>query len=71
VFGVGELGESLVRFATNLNPESESLSWPKFDPSSRNVLTLYDFTPRVGISQDNYRQEAMEYLTQVTLAHPI
>ena len=25
---------------------------------------------RVGISQDNYRQEAMEYLTQVTLAHP-
>ena len=34
VFDVGELGEALVRFATNLNPDSQSHSWPKFDPCS-------------------------------------
>ena len=71
MFGVGELGEAFVRFATNLNPNSESLSWPRFDSSSRDVLTFIDPVPRVDISQDDYRQEAMKYLTQVTLAHPI
>ena len=75
MFGVGELGEYLIRFATNLNPNSNfifaGLQWPKYDLKSRKVITFFDFLPRVAISQDDYRQDAMRHLTEVTLANPI
>lgn len=74
MFGIGELGEYLIRFATNLDPNSNSIfgfKWPKYDLNSRDVLTFYDRLIPVGITQDTYRQEAMKYLSQVTLANPL
>lgn len=73
MFGIGELGGYLIRFATNLDPNPNSIfgfKWPKYDLKSRGVLTFYDILP-VGITQDTYRQEAMKYLSQVTLANPL
>ena len=40
-------------------PSSDSVPWQNFDLGSRNVMTFTDYTPRVGISQDNYRQNRL------------
>ncbi|RDB14741.1 Lipase 4 [Hypsizygus marmoreus] len=73
IYGGGELTDYLIRFAVNLDPNSKTgLQWPKYTTSTRKLLTFYDdllFPQR--ITDDTYRKDAMAFLTNVTLAHPI
>ena len=64
----------LIRFAATLNPNSQSLlsfQWPKYDLKNRQLLTFLDGLIPLTITTDTYRQEAMQFLTNVTLANPI
>ena len=72
MFGGGELTVGLIGLATDLDPNSARalFKWPTYDLQSRKVLTFRDL-PLPVITEDKYRQEAMNKLTQVTLANPI
>lgn len=71
-YGGGELADYAIQFVTNLDPNGKSgLRWPKYTTSSPNLLTLLDgLIPQI-ITQDTFRKEAIAFLTNVTLAHPI
>ncbi|KAF9265176.1 carotenoid ester lipase precursor [Marasmius fiardii PR-910] len=73
VYGGGELADYLIRFATNLDPNgSGSPSWPEYTTGSPSLMTFVDdliFPTR--ITQDTYRKDAMNAVTQVTLVHPV
>ncbi|KAF8158420.1 carotenoid ester lipase precursor [Crassisporium funariophilum] len=74
IYGGGELGDHLIRFATNLNPNSDSLfsfQWPRYTLGSRQLLTFLDGLIPLTLSPDTYRQDGMNYLTTVTLQHPV
>lgn len=66
------MDDYLIRFAVTLDPNSKTgLQWPKYTVSSPKLFTFYDGLIPVGITDDTYRKEAMAFLTNVTLAHPI
>lgn len=72
VYGDGEMTDYLVRFVANLDPNGNTgINWPKYTPSSPNLLTFLDGPIPLEIAQDTFRQEAIEYLTNVTLTNPI
>ena len=72
VYGDGEMTDYLVRFVANLNPNGNTgINWPQYTPSSPNLLTFLDGPVPLEITQDTFRQEAIAYLTNVTLANPI
>lgn len=78
VYGGGELADYLIRFVSNLNPNDPAggdggvtFNWPQYTTASPDLLTFLDGLIPMEISQDTYRQAAMEGLTQVTLVNPI
>ncbi|KAF8073585.1 carotenoid ester lipase precursor [Lyophyllum atratum] len=72
VYGGGGMADYLIRFATTLDPNSKfGLQWPKYSVASPKLLTFHDGLIPVTITDDTYRKEAMTFLTNVTLAHPI
>ena len=72
VYGDGEMTDYLVRFVANLDPNGNTgINWPQYTPSSPNLLTFLDWPVPLAITQDTFRQEAIAYLTNVTLANPI
>lgn len=62
----------LVQFVNNVDPNGNGLTfWPKYTTGSPNLLTFEDgLFPRV-IENDDYRKDAMAYLTNVALANPL
>jgi carboxylesterase type B len=74
VYGGGEMEDYLIRFAATLNPNSQSLlsfQWPRYDLSSRQLLTFLDGLIPLEITADTYRQDAMNLLTNITLTNPV
>jgi len=74
VYGGGEMEDYLIRFAATLNPNSGDLltfQWPKYDLKNRKLLTFQDGLIPLAITPDTYRQDAMNLLTQITLANPV
>ncbi len=72
MFGGGELAGYLIRFANDLDPNSRfGLQWPKYELHSRTAMTLLDGVPPLKITQDTYREDAMQRFTEITLANPI
>jgi acetylcholinesterase len=72
VYGGGEMGDYLIRFASTLNPNSAlSFQWPKYTLSKRIILTFLDGLIPLIVSTDTYRQDAMNFITNVTLANPV
>ncbi|KAG2008420.1 carotenoid ester lipase [Coprinopsis cinerea AmutBmut pab1-1] len=67
----GDMNEHLVRFATTLNP-SGRFHWPKYDTKNKHMLSYNDgiFNP-LSLTKDDYREEAMQYLIDVTLENPV
>ncbi|KAJ8521685.1 hypothetical protein ONZ45_g1652 [Pleurotus djamor] len=70
----GELGDYLINFVNNLDPngEGKGIHWPKYTTQSRSLVTFNDdiFFP-VALTQDTFRWDAINYLTGLTLANPI
>lgn len=72
VYGGGEMGDYLIHFVNNLNPNSAALlQWPQYTLQSRQIMTFLDGLIPLAISADTYRQAAMNALTNLTLASPV
>lgn len=62
----------LVRFVANLDPNgSTGINWPKYTTESPNLLTFLDGLIPLTVTKDDYRKDAIAYITKVTLANPI
>ena len=70
IYGPGDLTDALVNFATNLDPNGPTLiDWPAYTVDSPALLTLLDGNVTQEITNDTYRAEAMEVLTQIVLVN--
>ncbi|TFY69725.1 hypothetical protein EVG20_g3020 [Dentipellis fragilis] len=72
VYGGGDMADYLVRFAANLDPNGNTgINWPKYTTESPNLLTFLDGSIPLTITQDIYRSDGFDALTQLCLEHPI
>ncbi|KAL9714100.1 hypothetical protein Ac2012v2_002409 [Leucoagaricus gongylophorus] len=69
-----ELRDYVIRFTNKLDPNGGGLfdfNWPKYTTNSPKQLIFLDgLIPQV-IGEDTYRQEQMNFLTELTLAVPV
>ncbi|KAH9057403.1 carotenoid ester lipase precursor [Lactarius vividus] len=72
-----ELRDHIIWFTHNLNPNGETdpgseVTWPQWDPLKPKALIFQSDArfPRV-IGDDNYRTDAMQFMTNMSLIHPI
>ncbi|KAI0298097.1 carotenoid ester lipase precursor [Multifurca ochricompacta] len=72
-YGLGELTDYLIRFATNLDPNGGlSPQWPRYTTASPQLLTFLDIpVPSTTITQDTYRADGIEFATKLSLAYPL
>lgn len=62
----------LVRFVTTLNPNGlGAYFWPNYLPNCTQLLTFLDGDTTLDIIMDNFRQNATDFLTQLSLEQPI
>lgn len=62
----------LINFVNKLDPNAAGLlSWPKYTSSSPQLLTFLDGLIPLEISEDTYRRDAMNFLTELSLAMPL
>ena len=72
IFGGGDLTNYLIHFATNLDPNGGlDTYWPPYTTKSPQLLTLYDSPLPTNVTLDTYRAEAMKFLTELSLVHPL
>ncbi|CAA7261545.1 unnamed protein product [Cyclocybe aegerita] len=68
----GDMGDHLIRFANNLNPNGPSgYQWPKYTLATRQLATYRDGLIKISTSTDDYRKEAMEYINAAILENPV
>jgi len=68
----GELTDYLINFATTLNPNGNTVpNWPAYTTKTPNMMTFLDGLFPTTITQDTYRAEAIQFLTNLTLEFPI
>ena len=66
------MADYLINFINNLDPNGSGLlSWPKYTTSSPKLLTFVDGLIPLEITEDTFRQEGMNFLTQLSLAAPL
>ncbi|KAF9230427.1 Alpha/Beta hydrolase protein [Melanogaster broomeanus] len=71
VYGGEDMASYLVRFVTSLDPNGDSdLYWPQYTTAEPNMLEFLEGEIPQALTQDTYRAEAIEYLTNVTLVYP-
>ncbi|KAF9568773.1 carotenoid ester lipase precursor [Agrocybe pediades] len=71
-YGGGEMEDHLIRFANTLDPNPViGYQWPKYNLATKKVATYVDGLIPVVTGTDDFREEAMKYLTEVTLAYPV
>ncbi|KAI0298090.1 Alpha/Beta hydrolase protein [Multifurca ochricompacta] len=72
-YGLGELTDYLIRFATTLDPNGGlSPQWPRYTTASPQLLTFLDIpVPSTTITQDTYRADGIEFVTKLSLAYPL
>ncbi|KAM5543204.1 hypothetical protein V8D89_003078 [Ganoderma adspersum] len=70
--GTGNLQDYLIRFAATLDPNGDgAVEWPQYTNEAPNLLTLNSGDPAVNITKDDFRAEAMAYLTGLSVADPM
>ncbi|KAH9970731.1 Alpha/Beta hydrolase protein [Lactifluus volemus] len=70
-YGPGELMDYLIHFATNLDPNGGSSPWwPQYTTVSPDLMT---FLPTAGtnITQDTYRAEGIQFVTELSRSRPV
>ena len=73
-YGDAELTDYIIRFTTNLDPNvgaGNGATWPKYDTTSRSVMTFLDGLIPQAITQDTYRKDGMAYLTNLSLSYAL
>ncbi|PIL25406.1 hypothetical protein GSI_13296 [Ganoderma sinense ZZ0214-1] len=71
--GSGILQDYLVRFVATLDPNGDgAFEWPRYTSDAPFLLTVNDGEPAmtVNLTRDDFREEAMAYLTALTVAEP-
>ncbi|KAI0671152.1 carotenoid ester lipase precursor [Trametes maxima] len=72
VYAGGDMTNYLINFVNNLDPNGKSLlSWPKYSKASPKLLTFQDGLIPLAVTNDNFRVDAMNFITQLSLAHPL
>lgn len=72
VYFGGDMVDYLVRFAATLNPNgSTGIQWPQWTNSSPNLLTFNDGLTPLTITQDTFRSDAINGLSEILLENPI
>ncbi|KAJ7289382.1 Alpha/Beta hydrolase protein [Mycena rebaudengoi] len=72
VYKKGELTDYLVNFVTNLDPNGPTVpAWPQYTTENPNLMTLVDGSIATKITQDTFRAEAIQVLTNISLEFPI
>ncbi|KAJ7258780.1 carotenoid ester lipase precursor [Mycena haematopus] len=68
----GELTDYLINFATNLNPNGNTVpDWPAYTTANPNMMTFLDGLIPTTITMDTYRAAGMQFLTNLTLEFPV
>ena len=77
VYGSGnrDLVGFFIRFAHTLDPNvgapsTGTVHWPRYSSASPALMTFLDGAVPLALSNDTYRSEGFELLTQLTLEHP-
>ncbi|KAH9968428.1 carotenoid ester lipase precursor [Lactifluus volemus] len=72
-FGDGELRDYIIYFTRNLDPNNHlRVPWPQWHSQNPQALIFQDNKTEPLIQEkDNYRPDALEYLTNLSLLHPI
>ncbi|KAI0060457.1 carotenoid ester lipase precursor, partial [Artomyces pyxidatus] len=66
----GDLTDYFIRFAVTLNPNGNAAThWPQYSNASPQQLTLWD-GPTSNVTEDTYRVDGFNLLTQLSLAYP-
>lgn len=72
IYGGEELTNYLINFVVKLDPNGLGLfPWPKYTTSNPQMLTFWDGLIPATITQDTFRQEGIDFITQIGLAHPL
>ncbi|KAM5544446.1 hypothetical protein V8D89_002106 [Ganoderma adspersum] len=72
VFGGGDMTDFLVRFVNTLDPNGgREIHWPEYSPEAPQLLAFVEGTPNLTIIADTFRKEAMDFVTQLSLAEPL
>ncbi|KAH8983925.1 carotenoid ester lipase precursor [Lactarius akahatsu] len=72
IYGGQDLTDYLIHFVTNLDPNGRSgPHWPQYTTSSPQLLTLLDGAVPADITLDTYRADGMNFLTELSLVHPL
>ncbi len=67
----------LIHFVNYLDPngqhsrDGESLYWPQYTLANPKLLTLIDGPTSMEIGLDNFREEAIEVMKDVSLRNPL
>ncbi|KAJ7192633.1 carotenoid ester lipase precursor [Mycena pura] len=72
-YGGGDLGAHFIRFASTLNPSSNSsgdIAWPRYTTNSPQTLTFLDGDVPLTMTNDDYRVEAIKAVTDLMLKFP-
>ncbi|KAI0628178.1 carotenoid ester lipase precursor [Trametes polyzona] len=79
IFGGGDMTDFLVRFVATLDPNergrhgaanSSGVHWPAYTARERRMLAFAEGNATLEVIRDTYREEAMEFVTQLSLEHP-
>ena len=72
IYGGGDLVDYLVNFVNHLDPNGGGGdSWPRYTLDSPSLLTFQDGIVPLAITQDNFRNEGIALLTELSLEFPI
>ncbi|KIJ07764.1 hypothetical protein PAXINDRAFT_173304 [Paxillus involutus ATCC 200175] len=72
VYGGQDMASYLVRFVNNLDPNGGTdLYWPQYTTGKPHMLEFLDGLIPQALTEDTYRVEAMEFLTNVMLAYSL
>ncbi|CAL1707382.1 unnamed protein product [Somion occarium] len=76
VFRPGDLTDNVINFINHLDPNGPhstdgELTWPKYTNDASQLLTFIDGPMPQIITNDTFRLDATNFLTGLTLAHPL
>lgn len=72
IFAGGDLAEYLINFVNHLDPNGKGLtSWPKYSESNPLLLTFLDGAVPITLTNDTFRKEGMELITNLMLVTPL
>lgn len=72
---LGELRDYVIRFVNHLDPNGGhgvGVAWPQWDPLRPRVIVLQDpATFPIVVDRDDYRKDALSFVANLSLIHPI